>query len=224
MPLPSSTVTSEVRSWRPDFQAALAAREPVELVPTLLDEIAARADAVGKTTPDPGALAPHMRAFTTGGVVYVGVYLALAARGYDAARAWEVCEVATKTHFARMKGLERAAASSGLFSWPLKALSRWIAKKSKTEPVGGWAFDFLEGDGSMDYGVNYTRCAIRELAITNGAADFAPYICLSDISGSEAFGWGLVRTSTLAQGGSHCDFRFTRGGPTDVKVRLPVAR
>lgn len=224
MPLPPATVAAEVHKWRPDLEAALVTREPADVVTALLVDVAARADVIAKTTPDPGALAPHMRAFSIGGLVYVAVYLALAARGYDAARAWEVCEVATKTHFARMKGLERAAASSGLFSWPIKALSRWIAKKSAAEPVGGWAFEFLEGDATMDYGVNYTRCAIRELAVANGAADFAPFICLSDISGSEAFGWGLVRTETIAQGGSRCDFRFKRGGPTDVKVRLPVTR
>lgn len=56
------------------------------------------------------------------------------------------------------------------------------------------------------------------------AADFAPHICLDDIIGSEVLGWGLVRTETLAQGGTRCDFRFKRGGATDVQVRLPVAR
>jgi hypothetical protein len=72
------------------------------------------------------------------------------------------------------------------------------------------------------YGVNYRRCAIRELALSQGAADFAPYICLSDIVGSEKFGWGLKRSETLAQGGTRCDFRFRKGGDTDVKVHLPM--
>lgn len=106
----------------------------------------------------------------------------------------------------------------------MKALSRSIARRSKEAPVGGWAFDFVEGvKGELDYGVDYTRCAIRELAIANGAADFAPYICLADIAGSDTFGWGLARTETIAQGGARCDFRFKRGRPTDVKIRLPVA-
>lgn len=224
--LPRSLVLSELRTWRPDFESALGAREPGDVVASVLDAVTTRATAIADTVADPGALAPHMRAFTTSGVLYVAVYLALRDRGYDAARTWDVCDAATRSRFARMKGLERAAASSGLFSWPMKALSRWIAKKSKAAPVGGWAFDFVEGGGGagdIDYGVDYTRCAIRDLAIANGAADFAPYICLADVAGSDTFGWGLVRTETLAQGGARCDFRFKRGGPTDVKVRLPMA-
>ena len=72
--------------------------------------------------------------------------------------------------------------------------------------------------------MTYTRCAIRELAVAYGAAEIAPYICLADITGSRAFGWGLTRTETIAQGASRCDFRFKRGADTRVRVSLPVAR
>lgn len=126
-------------------------------------------------------------------------------------------------HFGRLRGIERWAASAGMFSALTRWLTRSLAKRSKVAPVGGWVAEYVPPrPGDHDFGVTYTRCAIRELALAQGAADFAPYICLSDIIGSEELGWGLRRTETLAQGGSRCDFRFRRGQPTDVVKRLPV--
>jgi hypothetical protein len=212
----------ELAGWTQDFRDALAEKEPSLPADTLLDDTRTRLEAMLSTIADPGALAPQMRAFTVGGAIYVAFYLALHAHGRDAAQVWTVCERATRLHFERMRGLTRTLASEGMHGWPMKALTRWIAGRTKAEPVGGWVFEYVEGGEAFGYGVDYHRCAIRELAIANGAADFAPYICLSDIIGSETLGWGLTRTETLAQGGKRCDFRFTRGGPTEVRSRLPV--
>lgn len=210
----------ELEGWKKDVRDALASIAPD--VPFEAVHEAARAQLDTMTIPDPGATAPQMRAFTAGGAVYVAYYLALHARGWDAARVWSVLEPATKLHFERMSSFEKRLASDGMFSWPMKALSRWLAKKSHVAPVGGWVFDYVEGDAEHDYGVTYRKCAIRDMAVAHGAADFAPYICLSDIQGSHAFGWGLTRNETIAQGASACDFRFKRGGETRVRVKLPV--
>lgn len=219
-----SRVLGELDGWTNDFRAALAVHEPSEVVDAVLAEQRAHVRAIAAAVPDPGWSAPHMRAFTISGLLYVALHRALAPRGYDAARTWAVCDAATRAHFANMSASERRLASDGMFSWPMKALSRWIAGRSAKEPVGGWVLDFVEGEpGAFDFGVDYKRCAIRELAIANGAADLAPYICLADVPGSEMFGWGLARSETLAQGGTRCDFRFRRGKTTDVKVRLPVS-
>jgi hypothetical protein len=219
-----SRVLGELDRWTPDFRAALAPSEPESVVDAVLADQREHARTIAASVPDPGWSAPHMRAFTIGGLLYVALHRALAPRGYDAARTWSVCDAATRTHFANMSPTERRLASDGMFSWPMRALSRWIAGRSAKEPVGGWVLDFVEGKpGEFDFGVDYKRCAIRELAIAHGAADLAPHICLADVPGSETFGWGLARTETLAQGGARCDFRFRRGGKTDVKVRLPVS-
>lgn len=216
-------VLGELDGWVPDLTGALESREPADVAGAVLADARDRLVAIADGTPDPGWTAPHMRAFTISGMIYVAVYLALSARGYDAARAWEVCEEATRSHFARMSGWQKKLASDGMFGWPMRALSRWIAKRSQRAPIGGWVLRFVEGEaGRFDYGVDYQRCAIRDMAVANGAADFAPYICLADVSGSETFGWGLERTETIAQGGPRCDFRFQRGGETRVRVRLPV--
>lgn len=169
--------------------------------------------------PDPGWRAPTMRLFSVSGAIYVATYLALRDVGASAADAWAVCDAATRSHFARMGRLERAAAGA-MFSAPMRWLTRSLEKRSATAPVGGWIASYVPGARAPDYGVDYHRCAIRDLAIAAGAADFAPYICNSDAIGSEVFGWGLTRTETLAQGGARCDFRFERGGPTRVRLHV----
>lgn len=221
----ASAAHAELARWKDDFAGALAAHFPADELPALWHDVEARFAELLARMPDPGWRAPAMRMFSVGGAVYIAVRLALAAHGFDAERTWGVCEPATRSHFARMRGLQRAAASAGMFSWPMRWLTRRLEARSREAPVGGWAVTYIDGDGErFDYGVDYGRCAIRQLAVDVGAADFAPYICLSDIIGSEEFGWGLVRTETLAQGGTRCDFRFKRGGATDVRVRLPIAR
>lgn len=83
----------------------------------------------------------------------------------------------------------------------------------------GYVFDFIPGDGvTFDYGVDYLECASCKFLARQGASEFAPYICPSDILYSDALGWGLTRTMTLAEGAPRCDFRFKRGGNTRVAV------
>ena len=72
-----------------------------------------------------------------------------------------------------------------------------------------------------DFGVDYVRCGNLELAKKLGAEEFAPYVCMSDIALSDALGWGLIRTQTLADGCSHCDFRFQRDGETRISSKTP---
>jgi hypothetical protein len=84
-----------------------------------------------------------------------------------------------------------------------------------------WVFSFVEGDGEdFDWGVDYSECGIVKLMQAQGAAEFTPYLCLTDFPVSEAFGYGLVRTMTLAEGGEKCDFRFKWGRETQ-KVSQP---
>ncbi|MFV9646932.1 MAG: L-2-amino-thiazoline-4-carboxylic acid hydrolase [Desulfobacterales bacterium] len=54
-----------------------------------------------------------------------------------------------------------------------------------------------------------------------GRGVFAPYVCMSDIVLSEAMGWGLIRTQTLADGCPHCDFRFKKGAATQISSKTP---
>ncbi len=64
--------------------------------------------------------------------------------------------------------------------------------------------------------------ALLRAARAEGALELAPYVCSVDKVASEMLGWGLVRTTTLAEGGDRCDFRFKRGGQTCIASSVMV--
>jgi hypothetical protein len=76
---------------------------------------------------------------------------------------------------------------------------------------------FVEGDGeAFDYGLDVTECGICKFYRAHGAGGLAPYMCLSDYVVSRAFGRGLVRYKTIAEGAEVCDFRYKQGRETFV--------
>jgi len=82
---------------------------------------------------------------------------------------------------------------------------------------GNWVGTWVEGDGQeFDYGIDFTECGICKYYAAQGVPELAPYLCLSDEVGSRACGRGLVRYTTVAEGGSVCDFRFKWGRETYV--------
>jgi hypothetical protein len=82
-----------------------------------------------------------------------------------------------------------------------------------------YVFAFIEGDGvNFDYGIDYLECGACKFLESQGAFELARFFCPVDILYSETLGWGLSRTQTIAEGAETCDFRFKRGGPTNVDV------
>ena len=104
----------------------------------------------------------------------------------------------------------------------LNRLRRRAIESHQREYTYDYVFNFIEGDGkAFDYGVDYLECASCKFLTKQGAPELAPYLCPVDILYSDALGWGLMRTTTLAEGADRCDFRFKRGGST--KIAVPVA-
>jgi len=78
-----------------------------------------------------------------------------------------------------------------------------------------WQPSFVEGTGrGFDYVTDMTECAIVKFLHTQDADELTPYLCRVDFAVSRAFGMGLVRTTTIAEGGEKCDFRYKRGRET----------
>ena len=93
-----------------------------------------------------------------------------------------------------------------------------IESQQRKYPEGN-VIEFIDGDGiNFDYGVDYLECASCKFLAKQGSSEIAPYLCPVDIHYSKALGWGLIRTMTLAEGADRCDFRFKKGGPTNVAV------
>jgi hypothetical protein len=87
---------------------------------------------------------------------------------------------------------------------------------------GDFEIRYLTGDGrDFDFGVDYVRCGNLELVKRLSAAEFAPYVCMSDIPLSNGLGWGLIRSQTLADGCGYCDFRFKKDAATQITSKTP---
>jgi hypothetical protein len=92
------------------------------------------------------------------------------------------------------------------------------------KPLGFGDFEirYVAGDGNdFDIGIDYVKCGNYKFVKDQGTEEFAPYVCMSDIALSNAMGWGLIRTETLADGCERCDFRFKKGGKTRISSKTP---
>jgi hypothetical protein len=124
---------------------------------------------------------------------------------------------ATQTMLLRLPRPLRGLIGSSLY-WKgqPEALHAGIVGKS-SDPGPRFVADFLPGEGrGFSFGVDYHRCAIVELLGQLGNPELAPHICPLDFAQSEVLGWGLQRSGSIARGASRCDFRYTRGGPTQA--------
>jgi hypothetical protein len=104
---------------------------------------------------------------------------------------------------------------SPLYIWRLKKR----AKESRERRYpGGYVLDFVKGDArTYDYGLDYVECAGCKFLEQQGASELAPLLCNLDKASSEILGWGLTRTMTIAKGYRKCDFRFKKGGKTNIE-------
>lgn len=105
---------------------------------------------------------------------------------------------------------------SPLFIWRV----RNRAKESQgRDYAGGYVLTFIEGDGrTFDYGFDYTECAGCKFLNQQGVPELAHLMCSFDKTASDILGWGLTRTTTIADGFNKCDFRFKKGGNTNINI------
>ena len=152
----------------------------------------------------------------------VAAYQAIRERGGTAADAWEICHEANRLRMEQLPRWKRWLLGRFMFSGLVRRMVRRREKRNELVRAGDFELRYVTGDGSdFDFGVDYVRCGNLELAKKLGAQAFAPYVCMSDIVLSDALGWGLTRTQTLADGCSHCDFRFKQKGATHISSKTP---
>jgi hypothetical protein len=101
----------------------------------------------------------------------------------------------------------------------IQKLRKRAAESHQRRYPGDYVYTFVEGDGeTFDHGVDYLECATCKFLQQQGAPELGPYLCIADALYSEMMNWGLIRTKTLAEGADKCDFRFKKGGPTQVTL------
>jgi hypothetical protein len=143
----------------------------------------------------------------------LALYRTMLANDYTAQDAGRILYLAFQRQMTSlpMMGINGRLASSSMAQDKLKGEAELSHKR--TYPAD-WVFDFVPGEGTtFDYGIDYTECGICKYFKAQGASEFVPYLCLLDFPISEAMNTGLVRTTTLAHGGSRCDFRYQFGRP-----------
>lgn len=184
----------------------------------LLEKIKRENLALAREMPDIGGRENIFTEWLVFGVYYLAVYRVLQTKGQSVDQVGRVI----------FRTFQAMADYPGWVLWlvgRLKYGDRYLgrlkqaaAQSQKRRYPGDWVAAFVEGDGkTFDYGLDITECGICKFYQAQGAPELAPYLCLSDYVVSQAFGRGLVRHKTLAEGDGVCDFRFRPGRETYVR-------
>jgi hypothetical protein len=92
--------------------------------------------------------------------------------------------------------------------WRRRTERKALASQSGAYP-GNFVFEVVPADSpGQAWGINYRECGVVKFFHAQGADEFTPYMCFIDFMLFPAMGIDLRRTGTIAQGCTHCDFRF----------------
>jgi hypothetical protein len=169
-----------------------------------------------------GARARALNSFLLITAQELGVYRAMKKHGKGPGEAWEICHEAIKRRIEKLSFIKRRLLKYFMHSNFLKRIVRRRAERGEELKFGDFEVRYLIGDGEeFDWGVDYVSCGNYNFLKAQGAEEFAPYVCMSDISLGDALGWGLIRTQTIADGCQYCDFRFKKGSKTRISSKIP---
>ncbi len=149
-------------------------------------------------------------------VQILALHRALQAQGRPLGETAEVLREAMQIRLAQYPGLLLRLIGRLQFSRLfLNGLRRQAHESQKRVYPDNFVADIVLGDGKeFDWGIDFTECAILKFYKAQNAAELLPYVCQVDYLTSAAFGLGLVRTKTLADGNEKCNSRLKRGRDT----------
>ena len=152
----------------------------------------------------------------------LAVYKAMKKQGKPPAEAWELCHQALRLRVEKIPRWKRWLLRHLMFSSLVRKIMARRARQQQKVCFGDFEVEYVIGSGEdFELGVNYLHCGNQRFVLKHGGEEFAPYICMSDIALSDAMGWGLIRTQTLADGCDYCDFRFKKGAATQISSKTP---
>jgi hypothetical protein len=148
--------------------------------------------------------------------MFLALYKPLKARGAPAEEIGDVVYGAVEGFYRSLpRSLLRFYGGLQFRAGSRRKAREWAAESQRRQYAGDWVYQVVE-EGEYDWGVDYVECGIWKFFGQQGAEEFVPYLCRLDFLASEWFDWGLVRTTTITEGGERCDFRFKRRrGPHD---------
>jgi hypothetical protein len=204
---------------------AFLCRYGEELTDTMIREARQEYEALIPQLPYIGGKEPFTRFIISTGW-YLAMYRVLKRHGGTVEEAGQLVYDLSKAFPRAYPGFLRRFFGHRTFSRRyLRRLRQRAAESQERRYPEDYVFVVVEGDGEeFDFGVDYTECAVCKFLSEQEASELAPYVCAVDEISSDAFGWGLRRTITLAEGHEKCDFRFKRGGETRVAVPESLKR
>lgn len=152
----------------------------------------------------------------------LAVYRAMKKHNKSPAQAWGICHEAIRLRMGKFSKIKRRLMKCFMFSAILQRIVKRRAHKNITLKVGDFEIRYVLGNGrEFDWGVDYLQCGIYNFMKAQNSEEFAPFVCMSDIALSDALGWGLIRTQTIADGCRTCNFRFKKAGQTKISSKTP---
>jgi hypothetical protein len=129
-----------------------------------------------------------------------------------------VDEIGTLVHQMGQKWIEQYPAFARRMIGRLLMSQFWRKRQAKKaaisqqrEHAGNFVFEVVDGDGAnYEWGINYVECGVVKFFHQQAADEFTPYMCVIDHLLFPAAGIELKRAGTIANGCTHCDFRFQR--------------
>ena len=205
------------------IRVSLAARYGQEFANTLQREVRQEYEKLIPEIPYiKGSRARLLNSFLLITAQELAVYKAMKKYGKPAGEAWELCHEALRFRAGEIPKWKRWLLRRFMFSGLVRGIMKRRARQQQKGRFGDFELEYLIGDGNeFDFGVNYLQCSNYNFVKRQGGEEFAPYICMSDIALSDARGWDLIRTETLADGCPHCNFRLKEGGATQISPKTP---
>jgi hypothetical protein len=190
----------------------------------VLQEARAELEALIPEMPYIGGDENHLTGSLIGSVRCLAFYRAMKARGKSAAETGQVLYDAVQAH--PDDYVPHIPPSQRLSRDELMERRRKRARRSQERRYAwDWVYEFVEGDGeAFDYGYDFYECATEKFYRAQGAEEFLPFYCFLDFPKCELGGLGLSRTTTLAEGGEKCAFRFKEGGQSTQEWPPPFLR
>jgi hypothetical protein len=92
--------------------------------------------------------------------------------------------------------------------WNRASLRKRALESQQQVYPGNFVTEIVEQGDNFEWGVNYVECGVVKFFHAQNADEFTPYMCLIDMLMFPAMGIRFQREGTIANGCTHCDFRF----------------
>jgi hypothetical protein len=186
-----------------------------DLADTILKETRREYEALIPEIPYVGGNKNIMETYLIQSTWALALFRALKNHGKTAEETGSICYEMIEAQLYSYPGLLRNLVGRWYSLRHRSSMEKGAVESQKRLYPENWLWSFVQGDGKeFDFGTDMTECAICKFFHAQGADELTPYMCLTDFAVSKALGIGLVRTTTIAEGGAKCDFRYKRGRET----------